>query len=606
MTADHTMLLLLLAGLLAAARAADISCQGIRYTYFEKGLDTSDIPSKPQQGIHLKVCPRGVTCCTPEMEVKLATLARQSYTESIAAATAHMQASFHAKSRKFDEFFTELLQNSKQDFHYMFKKTYGILYERNSDVFTDFFKDLETYYETGNVDLEEALRKFFSHLYQRMFTVLNSQYSFDSKYLECVSKNMKKLQPFGDVPKKLTLQLRRSFVATRTFSQALLEGKKVLARILKIPASSKCAEALTKMTSCPACQGLPAIRPCTSYCLNVMKGCLAYHAELSDSWDKYVDSLIAVGERLIGPFNIEAVVEPIDIKISDAIMNFQESGYEVTQKVFQDCGQPRLGRRQAGGFGYSGLGGPVARARAGNAAGSNLDSLVTDIIQRVKDTRGFWLRLPRILCQNPEVGAGAGRVERNCWTGRDRGQYTARLTGDGLAAQQQNPEVAVDTSRPDLDINEQIFSLKLVTNKLENAYNGHSVEWPHYEPKYPNDSGYYGSGGGPACFDDEDCGGEGSGSGDEDQWEEEEGSGGDYDTDSGSDNKEKFEPVWPPWVTSRPQKSEENDIGLEEEEENAVGVEAVPQFSAGPPLPWSALLRLLLPLVAVRLGTVLL
>ena len=45
------------------------------------------------------------------------------------------------------------------------------------------------------------------------------------------------------------------------------------------------------------------------------------------------DSLISVGERLIGPFNIEAVVEPIDIKISDAIMNFQESGYEVTQKV---------------------------------------------------------------------------------------------------------------------------------------------------------------------------------------------------------------------------------------------------------------------------------
>ena len=47
----------------------------------------------------------------------------------------------------------------------------------------------------------------------------------------------------------------------------------------------------------------------------------------------FLDNLISVGERLIGPFNIEAVVEPIDIKISDAIMNFQESGYEVTQKV---------------------------------------------------------------------------------------------------------------------------------------------------------------------------------------------------------------------------------------------------------------------------------
>ena len=32
------------------ARAGDISCQGIRYTYFNKGLDTSQIPPVPQQG----------------------------------------------------------------------------------------------------------------------------------------------------------------------------------------------------------------------------------------------------------------------------------------------------------------------------------------------------------------------------------------------------------------------------------------------------------------------------------------------------------------------------------------------------------------------------
>ena len=130
-----------------------------------------------------------------------------------------------------------------------------------------------------------------------------SKLEFLSRYLECVSKNMKKLQPFGDVPKKLTLQLRRSFVATRTFSQALVEGKKVLSKILKIPPRDKCAEALTKMTSCPACQGLPAIRPCSSYCLNVMKGCLAYHAELSDSWDKFVGkkhlSIVMVSSLLL-------------------------------------------------------------------------------------------------------------------------------------------------------------------------------------------------------------------------------------------------------------------------------------------------------------------
>ena len=76
----------------------------------------------------------------------------------------------------------------------MFKKTYGILYERNSDVFTDFFKNLEDYYETGGVDLEESLRKFFSQLYQRMFTVLNSQYTFDQRWV--FTKGVNAVQAF--------------------------------------------------------------------------------------------------------------------------------------------------------------------------------------------------------------------------------------------------------------------------------------------------------------------------------------------------------------------------------------------------------------------------
>ena len=49
---------------------------------------------------------------------------------------------------------------------------------------------------------------------------------------------------------------------------------------------------------------------------------------------------------MAGPFDVEAVVDPIGVKISEAIMNFQESGYEVTGKVVQDCGTPRLSKRQ--------------------------------------------------------------------------------------------------------------------------------------------------------------------------------------------------------------------------------------------------------------------
>lgn len=79
------------------------------------------------------------------------------------------------------EFFKTLLSQSKAEFHEMFKRTYGVIYEQNSYVFSDLFNELENYYIRGKVDLAEALDTFFNILYQKMFTVLNSQYKFDDK-----------------------------------------------------------------------------------------------------------------------------------------------------------------------------------------------------------------------------------------------------------------------------------------------------------------------------------------------------------------------------------------------------------------------------------------
>lgn len=55
--------------------------------------------------------------------------------------------------------------------------------------------------------------------------------------------------------------------------------------------------------------------------------------------------------------------------------------------------------------------------------------------------------------------------------------YTAAITGDGINNQQNNPEVAVDVSRPNSLLNEQVYALKTITSKLRNAYNGMDVEW---------------------------------------------------------------------------------------------------------------------------------
>lgn len=45
--------------------------------------------------------------------------------------------------------------------------------------------------------------------------------------------------------------------------------------------------------------------------------------------------MLLVAQRLEGPFNIESVMEPIDVKISEAIMNMQDNSAQVSYRVCQ-------------------------------------------------------------------------------------------------------------------------------------------------------------------------------------------------------------------------------------------------------------------------------
>lgn len=185
----------------------------------------------------------------------------------------------------------------------------------------------------------------------------------------CVSEHMKQLKPFGDVPEKLTGQVKRSFVATRTFEQALISAAEVARNMANLRTSAECTAALTKMQQCGACKGFTQ-KPCSNYCVNVMRGCLNHFLELDIEWDNFVQAMDRLTERLLGPFNIVMVVEPINIKISEAIMNFQvdfpnlhqrlkamndkilylfilqETGNDISQQIFNGCGRPQLNSKQ--------------------------------------------------------------------------------------------------------------------------------------------------------------------------------------------------------------------------------------------------------------------
>ncbi|CAG2163804.1 unnamed protein product [Oppiella nova] len=380
------------------------------------------------------------------------------------------------KTTKFDEFFRELLKTSKRDFHQMFLQTYGLLYERHSSIFTDMFKDLEDYYSSGSVDLSDAMDMFFHRLYQKMFQVLNSQYKFDDKYLSCVSKHMDELKPFGDVPKKLSQEIKRSFIATRTFVQALNNGKDVIKNILEIPTSPECTKALTKMSFCPQCQTSNEFKPCAYYCLNVVNTCLAFHSELDKEWNNYIDALMLLATRLETSFNIESVVDPIDIKISEAIMNFQENGGAVSNKLFESCGKPHIeSKRETRDVHFEES--PkfaeqpyVANPTAATVTG--LDRLIQDIKKKIKKTKGFWAQLPQTICTDKHISTLIAADNKSCYNGSD----FYEIDNKPESHQKSGTELNLETTRHNAIINQQNLTLKLITNKLIQAYNGQDVD----------------------------------------------------------------------------------------------------------------------------------
>ncbi|XP_061925146.1 glypican-6-like isoform X1 [Entelurus aequoreus] len=487
------------------------NCSEVREVCAAKGFSFVHVPLQEISGEHLRVCPQGNTCCTQEMEDAFGQRSKQEFGDLVEEISHDLRSVFVSRHQKFDEFFLELLDNTERSLNEMFVRTYGKPYMQNAEVFENLFAELKRYYTGGNVNLEEMLNDFWSRLLERMFTLLNSQYVITEDYLECISKYTDQLKPFGDVPRKLKAQVTRAFIAARTFVQGLSVGREVAQRVSKVSSTPACMRAMTKMSYCHLCQGMPAIKPCKNYCLNVMKGCLANQADLDSEWNHYIDAMLLVAQRLEGPFNIESVMDPIDVKISEAIMNMQDNSAQVSYKVFQGCGQPK-----PSGMSRSTRGVPDvfnARFRPYNpderpttAAGTSLDRLriiwttmqhsVVDIKGKLKQSKKFWSSLPEEMCAETRLTAG-NVTDDHCWNGHTKGRYFPDVVTDGLTNQVNNPEVTVDITRPDTFIRQQIMALRVMTNKLKNAYNGNDI--------YFQDSSDEGSGSGSGSGCTEAC-----------------------------------------------------------------------------------------------------
>ncbi|MEQ2207777.1 hypothetical protein XENOCAPTIV_018456 [Xenoophorus captivus] len=361
----------------------------------------------------------------------------------------------------------------------MFLRTYGMMYMENAELFKDFFVSLTRYYTSGSsaVNLSSMLSDFWADLLERMFRLVNVQYEFNDTYMECVSRHTDQLQPFGDVPRKLRIQITRAFVAARTFVRGLSLMPDV------VSASPSCVRAAMKMLYCPYCSGQVALKPCQNYCLNVMRGSNPLHSGwctyplssagliLLDSYRSYwfrftpCYAMLGLAERLEGPFNFESVMDPIDVKISEAIMNMQENSMQVSQKVRT---------------------GPVAK-------GLHLAMSVGTVQPKAgkENTPSFYFVEQKTTLKSDKHTSVPHR-------------YQSDVIGNGLANQVSNPDVEVDITKPDVVIRSQIAVLKDMTSRLKAAHSGNDNEISFDSEEEPSGDEESGSGcDSPSCSGDD-------------------------------------------------------------------------------------------------------
>lgn len=79
--------------------------------------------------------------------------------------------------------------------------------------------------------------------------------------------------------------------------------------------------------------------PCVKYCEDVITRCVGRSNldELSDKWRLYIVLLNDLAVKLSTTYNIETIISPLDVQISEVIMNIQENGANITEHVSRAC-----------------------------------------------------------------------------------------------------------------------------------------------------------------------------------------------------------------------------------------------------------------------------
>ncbi|XP_035207463.1 glypican-5-like, partial [Stegodyphus dumicola] len=338
------------------------------------------------------------------------------------------------------ENFLEMIHVSQNNTNVLFSEVYKKMDGFARVPVSQLYTDLSSYISGQSLELEARVTAFFDLLFPLVYhhSINPKLKDFSEDYKECLRQTQQEIRPFGDIADRVTLHVTRSFSVARTLLEALQAGVEVIAATDHMHFRPDCNAGLTKLVYCSQCAGYAKAKPCSGYCLNVVRGCLAHVAELDQPWSDYISGLERLTSGLVGSYNIEEVLSVLDTKISEAIMYAMENGPELSKKVKAACGHPRRATRDVTEPNALPSGSVPGRIVPVRSTEESLYSRLQQVVQRLTETKGHYANLADIVCSDE---SWAVREEGQCWNGAALGQYTNTIAGVGVAAQRYNPEM---------------------------------------------------------------------------------------------------------------------------------------------------------------------
>lgn len=233
--------------------------------------------------------------------------------------------------------FQYLLSFSQGHLSSLLDRTYSSLSRRALPHVNQLFSSLSLYLRGANISVEASVHQFFNNLFPLAYTALiNPGMDGGGDIGDCLRMIRQDVNPFGPHPVVMAQELAGALEAGRQLGLAMDEGLLVMNATKHVSLSKECMRGLVKMVYCSHCRGLTLIKPCSGYCLNVMRGCLASVSELDQPWRRYVGLLEQLTHAIAGHHSLELALLGVRGHVNEALLYAQLHGPIVTATVSTD------------------------------------------------------------------------------------------------------------------------------------------------------------------------------------------------------------------------------------------------------------------------------